>query len=97
MVKLFNLESCPPNEPLLPALALYLVTLLIDLEPVTGIAFNSLLENCWEAPVRPFEKVPFDLVTLTTTSCNAFASSSTTTLTTTLLPNGALIQLFQPF
>jgi hypothetical protein len=43
-----------------PALALYLVIELIDLDPVTGIAVNSLLENCCDAPV--FLYYPFDFV-----------------------------------
>jgi hypothetical protein len=71
----------PPKNPP-PALALYLVIELIDLDPVIGIDVSSLLENCCE----PLLKAPFDLVE-TTTSFSAF-DSSLTTLTVKLLPKG---------
>ena len=66
---------------------------LIDLAPVIGIAVNSLLENCCEAPVFPLLKAPLDLVETTTTSFNVLVSSFTTTLTVKLLPKGALISV----
>jgi hypothetical protein len=76
----------PSKEPPPPALALYLVIELIDLDPVIGIDVSSLLENCCDAPVFPLLKAPFDLVETITTSFNAFDSSLTTTLTVKLLP-----------
>jgi hypothetical protein len=61
IVKLFNHESCPQRTPP-PALALYLVIELIDLDPVIRIDVSSLLENCCDAPVFPLLNAPFDLV-----------------------------------
>jgi hypothetical protein len=78
----------PSKEPPPPALALYLVIELIDLDPVIGIDVSSLLENCCDAPVFPI-KAPFDLVETITTSFNAF-DLLTTTLTVKLLPKGLI-------